>query len=315
MFNFIVLLSIIDFVYGNPKQESNNYNDMIAKLQQILYQIYIGFLFIIILILSLFCISIYYRQSNETESSKIIKKTKSKSIVNKKTLKERLNNLPQFTPLLPVTLCIMQSTKNQTILDTLMEHVTHTTLFTMSTPVDLPDINGISFNFGFIEESRIMIFTIDYCHNTDKNTPFSWTLEYFFMHLLQPSVKIFTWGNHLPQLKSLERFGLFTLDDINRNNFIDIQKTFTPWYNNLFGHAITCKQYLKYDEIDGPFCSCPHRPCKYSSMQWSLQRAIMYTFNERFSDRPHGVAQCLAIAKLNHAIEKVETLQELKQLK
>ncbi|CAF4438059.1 unnamed protein product, partial [Rotaria magnacalcarata] len=79
---------------------------------------------------------------------------------------------------------------------------------------------------------------------------------YFFIFLFSPSKTIYTWGNIIPNLKSIKKYDLFDNDALSQANFIDIQQKFTPWYNNLFGHELTCQQYLKYDEIDGHLCSC-----------------------------------------------------------
>lgn len=292
----------------------NNEDNIIRLLQQYIYKIYLAFLFMTTCILSLLCIIMYYRQLNEKQTSKIIKKVKAKVIVNKKTLQQKLNDLPQFTSVLPVGICSIQSTQKQNILDVLIQQAERTKLFVMSSPNLSSDFNHLSFYFAFIQESRILIFSIDYSHDTDHNTTYFWALEHFFIVLFHSSNTMYTWGNILPQLKVLERYDLFNIHDINKDNFIDIQKKFTPWYNNIFGHELTCQQFLKYDDIDGPLCSCAHRPYKSSLCQWSLSRAIMYTFEQRFPDHPHGIAQCLAIVKLAHAIEKVENNQELKQL-
>jgi hypothetical protein len=248
----------------------------------------------------------YYRQSNKTKSTRIFRR---------KTLHQKLNDLPQFTSLLPITTCCIQTTRKENMFHVLTQQAKETTLFAMSIPKESSDLNILSLNFAFIHESRIITFTIDYSPERDHNKPFFWTLEYFFIILFQSSKAIYTWGNILPHLKSIKKYDLFTNDALRQANFIDIQQKFTPWYNNLFGHELTCQQYLKYDEIDGHLCSCTHRPYKSSACQWSLSKAIMYTFNERFSDCPHGIAQCLAIAKLAHAIDKIETIEELTKLK
>ncbi|CAF1512755.1 unnamed protein product, partial [Adineta steineri] len=214
----------------------------------------------------------------------------------------------------PVTTGVMQTTGKQNMFHVLIQRAKETTLFTMSIPKESSDSNTLSLNFAFIHESSIVTFTIDYSHEKDHNTPFHWILEYFFIFLFSPSKTIYTWGNIIPNLKSIKKYDLFDNDALSQANFIDIQQKFTPWYNNLFGHELTCQQYLKYDEIDGHLCSCAHRPYKSSACQWSLSKAVMYTFDQRFSDRPHGIAQCLAIAKLAHAIDKIETIQELKKL-
>ncbi|CAF3472210.1 unnamed protein product, partial [Rotaria sp. Silwood2] len=105
----------------------------------------------------------------------------------------------------------------------LIQQAKETTLFTMSIPKESSDSNTLSLNFAFIHESSIVTFTIDYSHEKDHNTPFHWILEYFFIFLFSPSKTIYTWGNIIPNLKSIKKYDLFDNDALSQANFIDIQ--------------------------------------------------------------------------------------------
>ncbi|CAF3316131.1 unnamed protein product, partial [Rotaria sp. Silwood2] len=120
------------------------------------------------------------RQPNKKLISQVNKETiTKKTIVRRQTLHQKLNDLPQFTSLLPVTTCVMQTTRKQNMFHVLIQQAKETTLFTMSIPKESSDSNTLSLNFAFIHESSIVTFTIDYSHEKEHNTPFHWILEYF----------------------------------------------------------------------------------------------------------------------------------------
>ena len=88
-----------------------------------------------------------------------------------------------------------------------------------------------------------------------------------------------------------------------------------PWYNNIYRHNLQCRQYLKYDEIGSLTCTCPHRPYKSLSYQWSISKAIAYTFDERYDYYIHNIQKCLAITKLEHVIQEKWTREKLNAYK
>ncbi|CAF4175115.1 unnamed protein product, partial [Rotaria sordida] len=62
-------------------------------------------------------------------------------------------------------------------------------------------------------------------------------------------------------------------------------------------------------------CTCCHRPYKSSSCQWSISKAIAYTFDERYDYYMHDIHKCLAITKLGHVINGKWTSQKLNAYK
>ncbi len=129
---------------------------------------------------------------------------------------------------------------------------------------------------------------------------------------------------------------------INEVYTINLQLLFKQWYNKTFVH----KCGLLPSSIDNPLCTCSHRPVKHKNNQWSLQKAIAYTFNE-FLDksqtrtpwsRPlnfsyieqyslinnkikniydrrvfYAVNDCLAVTKLLMVLEFIWTKEQLEQ--
>lgn len=87
-------------------------------------------------------------------------------------------------------------------------------------------------------------------------------------------------------------------DKINQKNFVALQHHFKCWYNSTFNHNENCDQIIDYMDIDGPLCSCSHRPFKSPTDTWSLSMAIMFTFHENLQLDNHPINQCLAITKL-----------------
>jgi len=138
------------------------------------------------------------------------------------------------------------------------------------------------------------------------------------------------------------QYGLFSLNMLDELNTMNLQLRFKQWYNKTFLH--TCG--LRPLADDHPSCTCLDRPVKYKNNQWSLQKAIAYTFNE-FLDksqtrtpwsRPlnfshiqqyallnnkikniydrrilYAVNDCLAVTKLLMVLEFIWTKQQLEQ--
>jgi hypothetical protein len=69
---------------------------------------------------------------------------------------------------------------------------------------------------------------------------------------------------------------LFSLNTVHQINAIDVQRRFKTWYNQTFPHICG----LRPSHEDSSLCLCLHRPVKNATNQWSLQRAIAYTFRE-----------------------------------
>ena len=87
-----------------------------------------------------------------------------------------------------------------------------------------------------------------------------------------------------------------------RRRSVNIQTQFKFWYNKTFPHEHKCPHYLKYESFDGSSCTYAHRPYKSAANQWSLSKAIAYTFDEQFDDVLEDIHRCTAVTKLAHVV-------------
>ncbi|CAF3586284.1 unnamed protein product, partial [Rotaria sp. Silwood2] len=243
------------------------------------------------------------------------------SIVSKKettvttNINRTLNELPQFQPIKPFVLFYIHRTQAHFVLDELLSEAAKTKIFTI-----VPKIGSLFSNYMFIQveliqDSYTMVALIEYSNENDRNSYYYDILSNFFTIIFHSSKTIQTWGNLSDLMMPYTQYGLFTYEAVLQAEAIDIQLKFKPWYNRIFRHSIQCHQYLKFDEIDTSLCTCAHRPYKSSSCQWSISKAIAYTFEERYDSYPHEIDKCIAITKLGHVIHEKWTSEILEAYK
>ncbi|CAF1346209.1 unnamed protein product, partial [Rotaria sordida] len=246
-------------------------------------------------IISLYWIT-YYQAKQQKTSSPVSKKTASITT----NINRNINELPQFKPIKPCVLSYIHRAQAEFVLDELITGAEKTKFFTI-----VPKFNSLYIDYMFmhielIQDSQTIIALIEYFNETDRNSQYYHKLQQFFTITFNSSKIIQTWGNLIDQLIPYIQYGLFTCNEISQVKSINVQKEFKLWYNNIFRHHLQCHHYLKYDEIDGSLCSCIHRPYKASSCQWSISKAIAYTFDERYDYYTHDIHKCLAITKLGY---------------
>lgn len=132
--------------------------------------------------------------------------------------------------------------------------------------------------------------------------------------ILNPSNIIQTWGKPLEMSGGFHIFDVYLREKIFEIDFHDIQKIFKVWYNKTFPHHQGCNQMLDFIDIDGPLCSCPHRPLKFETENWSLSMAIMFTFYEKLEITIDHQWECLAITKLASVVQDEWTRSQVENL-
>ena len=103
---------------------------------------------------------------------------------------------------------------------------------------------------------------------------------------------------------TISKYHNFGRKNLYEIRFVNRQQAFKTWYNTTFRHNDNCGQILHFLEIDGPLCTCSHRPYKSSTDNWSLWMAIAFTFHENINKRNDDFRQCLAITKLSMVIQE-----------
>ena len=112
------------------------------------------------------------------------------------------------------------------------------------------------------------------------------------------------WGLFDKDILEYQFYQVFFYGDIRKTYFVDIQSNFKDWYDRIYSHNRYCRQILDVNDIDGPMCSCLHRPYKYSTDQWSMSNTLTYTLNQFFACGYNPVEICLAITKLSRVVEE-----------
>ena len=253
------------------------------------------------------CLMIYYHSSID------LSKQENHSI--ETNLIRDINDLPNFKEIKPYNILLIHRRQAQFIFDQLINEVKRTKIFTIVPKNKSFHPNYMFIHIELIQDTQTIIALIEYFDVTDEHSTYSFTLRRFFATVFQPSNTIQIWGNITQELRPYIRYGLFSIYEVTSSQSINIQKEFKLWYNRTFPHHTQCRRDLKYDHMDDLLCSCSHRPYKFSSNEWSIKKAIAYTFDELFNVHHHGIHQCLAITKLARIISENWTIQQLKDYK
>ena len=182
-----------------------------------------------------------------------------------------------------------------------------TNTFTL-VPYDNDYTNIYFLNIEFIQSTTSVIVLLQVFHQ--HNDLFE-RINVLLSIIFQSSKRIHVWGSFNKDFIQYQVYPVFFQDAIEQAHFIDIQIDFKNWYNRNFSHHRHCRQTVDVNDIDGPMCSCSHRPYKYSTDQWSLSNALAYTFNEHIDDTCNSVEQCLAVTRLANMIRENRTHQQI----
>jgi hypothetical protein len=274
---------------------------------------FISIVFLNILLLIL--ITIYYYQKHRINLWAIGFKLKHQSI--SKDLQTNANYLWSFRPIQEPHNNILYIHQNQTrfILEDAIRQAKQSQRFTIVSKTGLLPIDSMFLHIEMIQETRTLVAFVEYSHEIERFTPYYYILRRFFMNIFHESKTIQIWGNIRQQMRSYTQYGLFSFNETLQKQCMDVQKEFKLWYNRTFRHHVECQHYLKYDNRDGLSCICAHRPYKSTSNQWSIERAIKYTFDEQLDTYQHNTHQCMAISKLAHIVYKQWTLEQLDSYK
>ncbi|UJR18790.1 hypothetical protein I4U23_005696 [Adineta vaga] len=257
------------------------------------------------------------RRELENETS-LIKSFESKllnrsvaSIDETKTNKEIID-LPDFMPLTSFRTYHIDDLTSPITVGELIEEAKETIKFTIFCgQINLP---RDSIQIELIQDSQSFMISIKLSFG--YSSVLFHQIHQLFLVIFDHRNHINTWGNIDDIIITLNYYDLF-FHNINRLvHVIDIQQSFKQWYNRAFGHNTDCKQILAYHNIDGPLCSCSHRPLKSLNEQWCLEYAIAYTFSQylhlKNDDIDNDIHKCLAVTSLASVIEQQWTRKQIK---
>ncbi|CAF1504663.1 unnamed protein product [Rotaria magnacalcarata] len=182
------------------------------------------------------------------------------------------------------------------------------------------------YRYVYIDETTSPVIAEDLIIQAKRTKKFTIVLHgdilskelFIEIELIQKSQSIITriqiFKNSAPvydRIKTITfNYGFFIYDKLQTVRLIDIRQDFKLWYNATFIHSTNCGQIIDFIVIDGPLCSCSHRPYKSSTGTWSLWKAIAYTFDENLYKTNSNIHECLAITKISKVIEEKWTRQQ-----
>jgi hypothetical protein len=239
----------------------------------------------------------YYQLNNNTTSAL---KTKQK--------RKEIHDLPHFLPIINYRTHQIDETTSPTTVDEIIAEAKQTNKFTIAPYDDKITTNKLSLHIEFIQEFRSWIIIIDI---VPQGTVLFIKVHRLMRIILHSSNIIQVWNDISDILLQFEDLNCYFYDNIKDIGLFNVQEAFKTWYNKTFSHNENCDQILDYNDIDGPLCSCSHRPLKNSTEKWPLSLAIAHTFNEYLNMANNEINVCLAITKLSVIIEEKWDRQQI----
>ncbi len=295
---------------NKPMENINIENDSI--LIEWINQNTLSLISILLGILSI-SLMVYYNYQQQHRVS--IELLNEENLSNKTKVIRNIPELPSLITTKPYVVFFIHRFTSTTTLNQLIMEAQQTKRFTIVPKLDTLYNDTVVIHIELIQQMQTTIILLDYFNENDMETPFFDTLCHLFSIIFNSSNEIQTWGNLIDKLKPFIPYKIYTINQMKQCQSTDIQKEFKRWYNKTFIHHIQCQQYLKYDNMDGQFCSCSHRPYKSISDNWSLLKAIAYTFDEYLYNNTFDITKCLAITKLADVIQQEWTIEQVEDYK
>ncbi|CAF1196758.1 unnamed protein product [Rotaria magnacalcarata] len=218
-----------------------------------------------------------------------------------------LEDLTNFTPLKPYKTYIVNNTSSMETIEMLINEAKQTEKFSCMSYRD-NKLYAAHLVLEFIQSTSSII--IDLKLNISNDEYMSKIRELLYI-IFSSKNTIYSWGDLQSQLMYCTIYAMSITDQIKKSIQVDVQYHFKKWYNQTFHHDANCLQSLDFIQEDGYQCSCLHRPYKHKTDIWSMERAIMFTFQEDLKLAPNHLKDCLVITKLAVVIEKARNREEV----
>ena len=200
-------------------------------------------------------------------------------INNRKDRRSQLNMelsvLPTFCPFTDCQIYLVNHSTSPMLLQDLIQLARQTTRFVIDTEHDYVTHEPALLQIEFIHVKSTVLL-VEACHQPHLSSVLFWLIRSLLKIIFSPSNVLLSWGDLFLELSAFVQCGLVSYHTIHQLTTIDVQRQFKLWYNQHFPH--TCGLPPFHD--DSPVCICHHRPVKHANDQWSLQRAIAYTFHQ-----------------------------------
>ena len=150
---------------------------------------------------------------------------------------------------------INQNTSVETI-DKLIVESKRTDIFTLY-PCLIEHTNIYYIDIQFIFSSTSIIVTLQVFH---EDSVLFQRINVLLSTIFHTSNTIQVWASFDKDVLGYQLYQVFCSCDIRKTHTADIHNGFKYWYNRTFIHNGWYCQILDFNDIDGPMCSCSHRP-------------------------------------------------------
>lgn len=219
-----------------------------------------------------------------------------------------LADLTKFKPLKPYKTYIINNTSSMETIEMSINEAKQTEKFSSMNYRD-NKLYGTHLVLEFIQSTSSII--IDLKPHSIYNDEYMSKIRELLCIIFSSKNTIYSWGDLQSQLMHCPIHAMIISEQIKQSIQVDVQHHFKKWYNQTFHHDVNCPQCLDFIQEDGYQCSCSHRPYKHKTDNWSMERAIMFTFQEDLKLAPSRLNNCLVITKLAVVIEKARNPEEV----
>ena len=221
-----------------------------------------------------------------------------------KLKKERKRKtLLKFQPLTSYEIVLINQNTSIDTVDKLIVEARRTNIFILY-PYRIEHTNTYYLDIQLISSSASLTVILQVFH---EDSVLFQRINMLLSTVFHTSNIIQVWGSFDKDILDYQLYQVFSSGGISQTHFVDIQNGFKDCYNRILNHNRICCQILDIIDIDGPMCSCSHRPCKHSTDQRSISNILAHTLNEKFAYGYSPLEICLAITKLYHCSRKMES--------
>ncbi|CAF1492261.1 unnamed protein product [Rotaria sordida] len=220
-------------------------------------------------------------------------------------LNKALSILPIFNPLNDYHIYHINQSTSSSLLHNLIEQARKTTRFTIDTEDDYYIRQPSLIQFEFIRHHPIVLL-IEIHHLPQVTSVIFWLIRSLLKMIFNPSNCIYSWGNIKNELNKFISCGLFSSDQLEQINNIDIQKLFKEWHDQKLNHEHI---HIPLD-IKKRLDTYSKQSIKSFHYIWSLQMAIAYTCHEFLDKSPTKSRWSRYLGMINHNNSSVMNLKE-----
>jgi len=155
----------------------------------------------------------------------------------------------------------------------LIHRVKNIKQFTIATKYDYTFNHPCLIQLCFSEDIKTYLILIEVRYLPSSTCILFQRIQFLLSIILSPSNLLQSWGDLKHELRHFLIHNLFSTQQIEQIQVVNVQQKFKRWFDKIFDHTTEC--YELYDNMnDNSNCICLHRPLKHTYDEWSLTMAI-----------------------------------------